>query len=609
MPQVTGTNPDGTFNVLRDDGVSVTTAWLPPDLMARVPAPSAAPVATPEDIAEAEALEQGAVPAPARAPTAEEQVAGFIQSAQSANPYATQQVVQSVGTGRMGFEPTPKPKGLEFNGFTGDPAVVQRRPDGSGYEYGGRAGPSGYGPTGAAARSDIGGAPPAARGQQAPGDELTPDRFAPINPAAAAQPGAAPASPGDLSASLGFKALPKGPSRSGMDKAYALQVAAVGERAALEQQRAAGEVARLEELDRGERKRQADANERQAVAAQSVEEARGNLTSMVNSLNEPSGELDPARWWNSRNTGQKIAAFASAFLSGVARQPDMIQQYIQDDIAAQRYNLDRADRNKQAKVEGAKTLLGVARERFQDTLLADAAARSAALENASRIADIATARYKEGDAGVRRQELLADLAKQKAEADTAFAARAQQLGLQQAELALKLRAQQAEQVQQYAALAAEGGRVVDQSTLTPEQRKRAVFVAPGRAVLAVDEDSAKKLRAAEEGHADLTEALREMLTLRQEFGPETLNRTAVERAETLRTKALFGLKKMEAAGALDQGMIDIGTNMLGDAVAWKPGVEAKIQTNLDLYNNQLTRSFQRYTGQPLQRATPKPRAR
>jgi len=491
------------------------------------------------------------------------------------NAGAAEALAQSTGLGYAPAVPTQRAPSLEFSGFRGDPATPQRAAPG-------------------ASNPEMERTMEAVRGRvAADGAPAQKPALEPAIPVASA--------PGGSSASARIRFSPSGSSRGEkeLEAANAKAMEAIGARATLEGQQAAAEQARLDvELD-ATRRRQMEEQERLALRQTSVDESEAGLQKMVADLSNPSGEVDPDRWWNSRDTGQKVAAFASAFLTGFAGRPNVIQQMIEQDIDAQKNNLDRAERNKVRAMEGQKGLVALARDRFSDEILAMNAARAAASEYALKVAQRETAGFKGQDAQVRAQELMASLAQTLVQNREAFRVRAAQLGLQQAELALNIQAAQAKMAGAQSGMAAEQGQAVPLATLTPEQKKRAVVLpgSQGRAVLALSEDAAKALRSQDEGISELTDALGGMLKLRREFGGETLNRNAVSTAKALETKALLALKKAESAGALDAGMVEVSKGIIADTTAWKPGVEAQITSALQTYNQQRDKAWQRYTGQ------------
>lgn len=519
----------------------------------------------------------GATPPTARTP---EQVAQGVLATRPApvqgNP--AQDLVQSTG---VGFAPAAvTTRGREFSGFRGDPAVVVRQPDGT-------STPGGAHTTSFTASPARGGNVPPL---EQPARSLTAaDAAIPTSAAGGAQAASAAVHFAPAGASQGQKELAD---------AFALQRQAVAERAALSEQQAAAEQARVDTELKAMRERQAQEAERLAASQASVAREQERLTQMVADLSGPSGEVDPDRWWNSRNTGQKIAALASAFMTGFARQPSAIQQMIDRDIAAQQFNLDRSDRQKSRAVEGQRGLVALARERFQDEILANNAARAAAAEYALKVAERETAGFKGREAQVLKQELFGALAQKRVEAIQAFDTRAAQLGLQKAELALRAAQLNAAQQQTQQGSAAEAGSAVPIATLTPEQRKRAVTVAPGRAVLALNEDAAKK---AQEGWLSGQQVLRILdnaINLRREYGAEILPTEGKQRLKSVGTELIGALNRRNKFGALDKGTQELLEQMAGGSLTSVGQVLPVLQQIRAGIAQDMGEEFQAYTGQP-----------
>lgn len=469
---------------------------------------------------------------------------------------------------------------LEFSGFRGDPAVVVRQPDGT-------STPGGVNMTPYAASPE--------RGGNAPPIEQPRRGLMPEDAAIPAPPAAATSS---TSSSVRFTAGAPSKGQKELADAFAQQREAVAARAALSEQEAAAEQARLDVELNAQRSRQQREEESAAIRRESALAAEGRLTDAIKALSEPSGEIDPNRWWNSRSTGQRIAAFASAFMTGFAGRPSVIQQFIDQDIAAQRFNLERGDKKKAQAVEGQKLLLGTMRDRFQDEILAEQAARLAATQYAQKVAERETAGFKGQEAQVLKQQLQGALAQQEVEAKQAFQARAAQLGLQQAELNLRTAQFQAQQQQVRAGAAAEMGGSVPISSLTPDQKKRAVTIAPGRAVLALNEDAAKK---AQEGWLSGQQTLRvldEAIALRREFGPEVLPTAGKKKLQSAGTELIGALNRRNRFGALDKGTQELLEQMAGGELTSVGQVIPVLERLRSGVAQDMGEEFQTYTGQP-----------
>lgn len=495
----------------------------------------------------------------------------------SANP--AQALVQGTG---LGYAPAvAAPRGREFSGFRGDPAVVVRQPDGTNT-------PGGVNPTPYAASG--------ARGGSVPAVEQPRRALAPEDAAIPATP-----TPGAPASAQGVRFSPGGGGGSGRKEigdAFAEQQKAAEERAQLEVEKAAAEVARRDVEIAETRKRQAEEQERMAVQLKAVDDERAKYSTMVASLSEPSGEVNPSRWWNSRDTGQKIAAIASAFMTGFAGRPNVVLDLINKDIDAQRFNLERADRNKARAVDAQRGVYAAARERFGDEILAVNAARAASAELAQKIVERETAGFKGQEAMVRKRETTAAIMQAKVEAQQAFDLRAGQLALQRLQAATE--AARLFQTQQKAVGGgvAESGQVVDLSTLTPEQKKRAVTVAPGRAILALNEDAAKK---ASDGLLSGQQTLRildKAISLRREYGPEVLPTEGKKQLQSVGLELIGALNRRNKFGALDKGTQELLEQMAGGDLTSIGQVIPVLEQLRAGVAQDVGDEFQAYTGQP-----------
>jgi hypothetical protein len=228
-----------------------------------------------------------------------------------------------------------------------------------------------------------------------------------------------------------FQPRPVGQSGKALGDAYSQQQKAVGEKVAVEQQNAAAESARIEADMREADARQARQAEREAQRQAFVAKREGDLEATMKAAQDSVGEVDQSHWWNTRNTGQKILAGISAFLSGFGGGPNYVRDAIQQDIALQRESLDRRQHNKEKAVGNATTLLEVTRARFGDEVASEKAAEATALAQAQRRAELFGAKAAGNEAKAKAQELSAGLEIQKQQALAEFRARWTQLAIQQ----------------------------------------------------------------------------------------------------------------------------------------------------------------------------------
>lgn len=119
--------------------------------------------------------------------------------------------------------------------------------------------------------------------------------------------------------------------------------------------------------------------------------------------------IDRDRWFASRSTPQKVAAFLELGLAGFRGAPSMVMKRIDDDIKAQEFAYqvarDTADAN--------KTAFGMAMQKYQNADAARAAVRAAALDSAQAQVAQLGALAKGTNAANHADTMLAALEEQK----------------------------------------------------------------------------------------------------------------------------------------------------------------------------------------------------
>ncbi len=160
---------------------------------------------------------------------------------------------------------------------------------------------------------------------------------------------------------------------------------------------------------------QADQREKQAKLEADVGQRMQAMQQAYDDASKNGGTVDAGRWWNSRTTGQKVLAGVSAFLSGLGGGPDYVQQAIQQDIEIQKDTLDRQDKAKARRIEGARTLYGLAMERLGDSrsafLAASAQAKELAAKKAEELDALATGQQAKANSQVLQSQLRQSAAK------------------------------------------------------------------------------------------------------------------------------------------------------------------------------------------------------
>lgn len=224
----------------------------------------------------------------------------------------------------------------------------------------------------------------------------------------------APAGVGARAAGQGGGLGAVGELRKGRDA----ELRAVKEGEAAGVARASEEAAFRAQSVAEEEARQAAQAERDTQRKAQTDAALADVRKSIDDLAKPSGEIDPNRLWANTSTGNRILAAVGVFFSGLGGGQNQalahIQNAIDTDIAAQRDNLARADANKRAVVEGKQSLFGMMRQKFNDDILAESAARAAAWQLAGQKMDYIGSKY----AGA---EKMAALAQQRAQIQQNYA--------------------------------------------------------------------------------------------------------------------------------------------------------------------------------------------
>lgn len=149
------------------------------------------------------------------------------------------------------------------------------------------------------------------------------------------------------------------------------------------------------------------------VAQDHVREAQAAYTKTVEAMKAPE-KLDPDRWWNSRNTAQKIFAVMSAGLTRGATL-GMFQDAISRDIQAQQHDISNARIANQQKAEGQHNVYQMARQNGLDERAAYLTAEANAWDNVERSSKLAAMSAKAPSVIAAAQEQAALANQQKIE--------------------------------------------------------------------------------------------------------------------------------------------------------------------------------------------------
>lgn len=307
-------------------------------------------------------------------------------------------------------------------------------------------------------------------------------------------------------------------------------------------------------------------------------------------------EIDPDRWWGSRSTGQKVAAYVSAMIGGflgAGRRPNeglaLITQAIDRDIDAQKANLihQRGVLGERRGIVGE--LYGVGK----DLYVAENAARIASYE---RVKDqLAAERQKYDQHGTTARAIAMAERQMQGQIDQARAAAQQQaydnaLAAEKAQLERdKLTLDQGKFLEEQRRRAGSGKpkndprkpyRIWDNNAgdyverqLTEDERERAVF-APGSNVVVLANTTVEARESREQMAAvnQVMDRINRINQLRQRDGWHTsitwksLVGSEPELAQELRSMHAdlkIKLNKAAKLGALDQGSLEVIEEIVG----------------------------------------------
>jgi len=149
------------------------------------------------------------------------------------------------------------------------------------------------------------------------------------------------------------------------------------------------------------------------VSREHVRKAQEAYTKTVEEAKAPE-KLDPDRWWNSRNTAQKIFAVMSAGLTRGATL-GMFQDAISRDIQAQQHDISNARIANQQKAEGQHNVYQMARQNGLDERAAYLTAEANAWDNVERSSKLAAMSAKAPSVIAAAQEQAALANQQKIE--------------------------------------------------------------------------------------------------------------------------------------------------------------------------------------------------
>lgn len=380
-----------------------------------------------------------------------------------------------------------------------------------------------------------------------------------------------------LQASMGASApgvrsfQPRGVGTGGVDRAFAQQQKATEASAAVAAQQAAADAARQDVEIQAAEKRAAQAQERQAQRDAFMQQREKDVEGFMREATKDVGEVDPGRWFASRDTGQKVLAGVSSFLSGFGGGgPGYVQRTIEQDIAAQRDNIALRQKNRQQAVGNSLTLLETTRQRFGDEIAAERAAEAAALGIAQQRAQLLATRAAGEGAKAKGAEMVAALEVAKQEKLAELRARNLQLAMQAEQNAFERTATVAKLQQDGAKASQPNGELT----------------VPGYGQ-ALDKDAAKKGRELVAKNLTAMQLTDKLIVWRKEHGAEKLDRDALAAARTTATQLQLALKNSEELGTLDKGSQEV----LDTLVSGDPGEVGQVLPRLQALRENMAERF------------------
>jgi hypothetical protein len=283
--------------------------------------------------------------------------------------------------------------------------------------------------------------PPQTSAQPGPAKLTSPEDFAKGQPATGGS--GPPGAEGSASIKQAVSFLPAGGGGSAntgaLAKSYDAQKQAVQQAALVGQQTAAAQASFEDEQSKQMAARQ---QRNQAM----LEKAQDDTGRMINDLqsamkaeaNFDGGKVDQSRWWNSRTTGQKVAAGISAFFSGWGGGHQYVQDAIKQDVQLQQQAIEG---KRSALAKNTANQMGLVQLAFQRTgdlrtsmTWAEGQYNALAAQQAKALA----AHAQGPEEKAKAQQLVAQLETTKQEKLQEAALRWQQLSLQKQELGLKV---------------------------------------------------------------------------------------------------------------------------------------------------------------------------
>jgi hypothetical protein len=286
--------------------------------------------------------------------------------------------------------------------------------------------------------------------------------------------------------------------------------------------------------------RQAEANTQYQKVQQAADEA------------SKAAKIDPNNFWNTRSTGQKIAAAIGIALGGIGggmsghggnTAMDVINKAIDRDIDAQKFNADQKGRNFSNQVG----LYNVMRQKFGDERQAEAATRMSYLQSAEMQIRETAAKFQSPELQARAMQAVGQL--QQKQAEIAHGVLAQ--GYQTAAMRQLM-----------------GGNTMNSGVLSalPKDVQARLVPMDGGAThgIAFDPEAAKEVRAVSSAADNVKSIINEMRQLKGEGARLLPYGTLAARASALRSRMVPALNEMAGIKKISEKEIDLLSQQIPD---------------------------------------------
>lgn len=360
----------------------------------------------------------------------------------------------------------------------------------------------------------------------------------------------------------------------GINSAFDSQQAGIAAKAAAEGEAGTKSGQALDALN-------ANLQKMDAQAQQRAQASRADLDGMQKSIMDT--KIDPNRFWNNLDTGQRVQAGIALALGGLAQgvsggkvsnaAADTIQNSISRDIDSQKVDLGKK-----------QTVYGNMLEKYKDDRAADLATRSNAISVAQNQVQSILAKAQSPIAIANGKILMGQLDQTRAGLNTEFGMRMYQL-------------QQKSNLQG-------GASGINAEALPAEDRDRIVRLPSGNMGLAYTKEDANHVKETLGASDELQSTLNEMKSFQKEVGTTLPYSTNDNRAEALRNRAIAQvnhlagltrlsgedigiiLKQLPNPGAMRQGAASAQLDNLNKLIASK--VQSTLEQRVQGFNKPVT---------------------